>query len=250
MFVSKLNGPNYTFCWANKMSSRPNDDFIAVRQSKSKSVHHRMFTRKLRNYSTKMEILKWNRQVFKIFGMCSLDEGSEFWLKIGQIISVSFILLNFYSLEWFSALYIVDHYQMGDIDRNLFVLIQTIGTVPSIASFISLVYRKTSVREYFDRIQTIFDKCMWASCFNFSFKSKNEFEILDQSSPSARIYIRTNELCEKFIKWAIVFIGTSYVASTIVPIIIGVIFYWIKDGHVETKSLYLPLKMRYSSDCP
>lgn len=106
-----------------------------------------------------MEILKLNRRIFKLFGMCSLGDENGFLLKFAQIISVFFIMMNFISLEWFSVLYLAEHYQSGDIDQNLFVLIQVIGTLPSIASFISLVYRMTSVSDYFDKIQNVFDKC-------------------------------------------------------------------------------------------
>lgn len=104
-------------------------------------------------------MLKLNRRIFKLFGMCSLRDKNGFSLRIAQIISVFFIMMNFISLEWFSVLYLAEHYQSGDIDQNLFVLIQVIGTLPSIASFISLVYRMKSVRDYFDKIQNVFDKC-------------------------------------------------------------------------------------------
>lgn len=177
--------------------------------------------------------------------MCSLGDGSDLSLKIGQLFSVAFILLNFFSLEYFSILYIVDHYQLGDIDRNLFVLIQTIGTVPSIVSFISLVYRMASVQEYFDRIQKNFDECKYDSIFELRSHLDNCDRFSDETTPSAKIYAQANGLCEKFIKWSITFIGISYMASTLVPIVIGVFFFWIKDGYVETEKLYLPLKMRY-----
>lgn len=115
--------------------------------------------------TSKMEILSLNRRIFKIFGLCSLGRGSDFRLKFGQIISIFFILINFYSLEYFSVLYLAEHYQMGDIDQNLFVLIQVIGTLPSIASFISLAYRMTNVCEYFDKIQNVFDRCTCGLAF-------------------------------------------------------------------------------------
>lgn len=116
-----------------------------------------------------MEILKLNRRILKIFGMCSLGEKSAFWLKCAQLISVFFILINFSSLVGFSLLYIVEHYQMGDLDQNLFVVIQVIGSFPSIASFISLVYRMTSARDFLDKIQKIFDQCNQVLYFLFSF---------------------------------------------------------------------------------
>lgn len=106
---------------------------------------------------SKMGILEWNRRILRIFGMCSLENG--FWLRLAQSASVAFILLNFWSLEWFSALYLADHYRIGDIDRNLFVVIQVFGTFPSFASFISLVYRRRNVCEYFDQMQQIYNRC-------------------------------------------------------------------------------------------
>lgn len=179
--------------------------------------------------------------------MCSLGDGRDFWLKSGQMFCALFILLNFFSLEYFSILYVVEHYQMGDIDRNLFVLIQVIGTFPSIVSFCSLVYRMASVRRYFDKMQHIFDQCnckltIISVCVRII---ANYFP--DKCTPSAVIYVQTNDLCEKFIKWAITFIATSYMASTLVPIIVGAVFFCIRDGFVKTENLYLPLKMKYAT---
>lgn len=130
-----------------------------------------------------MEILKLNRRVFKLFGMCSLGEENGFLLKIGQIVSVFLIMMNFISLEWFSVLYLAEHYQSGDIDQNLFVLIQVIGTLPSIASFISLVYRMKSVCGYFDQIQNVFDKCNCRLNFVFFFSIR----IIDSLYPQMKI---------------------------------------------------------------
>lgn len=196
-----------------------------------------------------MEILKLNRQILRAFGMCSLGEKRAFWLKCVQLLGVFSILINFSSLVGFSLLYIAEHYQMGDLDQNLFVVIQVIGSFPSIASFISLVYRMTSVRDFLDKIQKIFDQCNWVLYVLLSlfFDWLKTLFFSDENISSAKIYERENELCEKFIKWTLIFILSGLYASTLVPIVVGALFYYVRDGYVETTKLYLPLKMKWIS---
>lgn len=106
-----------------------------------------------------MEILHVNQRILKMLGMCSLADGRDFRSKLHQIAITILIMILLTLIEWSSALFCLEHYRIGDINSNLFAVIQFIGTLPAIASCISLVYRKSSVRDYFARIQSVFDQC-------------------------------------------------------------------------------------------
>lgn len=68
--------------------------------------------------------------------------------------------------------------------------------------------------------------------------------ISDEAAPSAPIYLRANELCEKLIKWSIILVDVAYFVPTISLILGGIVFYKVNDGYVETTNLYLPLKLK------
>lgn len=209
------------------------------------SVHIRLSSENVYFLSTKMEILKLCRRSLQFFGMCPLGDGSGFWIKIGQIFSASFFLFNFFSVELFSALFCWEHYQIGDLHQHLFAFIQFIGALPTIFSFISLIFWQNRVRDYFDKIQHISDEC---KC-GMNFSSFLRFAMIvahfpDELSPFARIYARANKMCELFLKWALTFVIASFLASTFALVIIGALFYYVRDGSIDTKNLYLPLKLK------
>lgn len=105
-----------------------------------------------------MKILQNNKRVMEIIGMCALADGSDIRLKVSQMANAAVLLILFLLVEWFSMLYCLEHYRIGDIANNLFAVIQVIGDAPTIACFISLMYQKKSVREYFERLQKIVDE--------------------------------------------------------------------------------------------
>lgn len=74
--------------------------------------------------------------------------------------------------------------------------------------------------------------------------NSNFFFFPDENTSSVRIYVRTNNLCELILKWSITVITVSYFVSTIFAIAAGALFYYLKDGHVKTENLYLPLKLK------
>lgn len=106
-----------------------------------------------------MEVLRLSRRILTVMGICLLPNGSSFSLEFGQMVGAILTLVMCILTAWYSALYCLEHYQMGDIDQNLFAVIQLVATVPTIPSLFSLIYRKANFRDYFDKIQTIFDKC-------------------------------------------------------------------------------------------
>lgn len=106
-----------------------------------------------------MKILQMNRRILSVTGMCSLANGIGFRFKFCQTICAVLVLIGFILIEWYSVLFCLEHYRMGDLDHNLFAVEQLIGNFPSFASFISLVYQMKSVRDCLKRIQKVCDKC-------------------------------------------------------------------------------------------
>lgn len=146
----------------------------------------------------------------------------------------------------YSALYYLEHYQIGDIDENWFALIQLIGCAPAIASFISLIYQMGNIREYLDEIQKIFNKCnceLNPISLRFPVQISSSL-IPDENTPSARIYEQTNIVCEIFIKWSTTFVTSSYLMTLFFGTAAGILYYYLKDGHVDTENLHLLVKMK------
>lgn len=192
-----------------------------------------------------MEMLPSSRRIFSKFGICSLPDGSPFHSKVGQMAIAMLILFIYIVGTWYSALYCLEHYQIGDIDENWFALIQLIGCVPAIASFISLIHQMTNIRDYLDEIQKIFNKCNCAMDLTFFFFVQTGSNLVsDENTASARIYARTNSVCEIVIKWSIAFVNSSYLATLTFTIAAGIIYYSITDGHVDTENLHLLVKMK------
>lgn len=81
--------------------------------------------------------------------------------KLRQLISIIVILLVFLSLNAFSVLYCVEHFLMGDLFNNLFAFIQVVVGVSEFGTYLSLIYRMDSVRQFFDRLQAIFNQCSY-----------------------------------------------------------------------------------------
>lgn len=79
---------------------------------------------------------------------------------------------------------------------------------------------------------------------SFPFRSNNCETFSDETTSSFRFYVKVNNLCERFIKWGVLILTTSYMASTLVAVAGGALFYYIKNGRVELENLYLPLKMK------
>lgn len=70
--------------------------------------------------------------------------------------------------------------------------------------------------------------------------------LTDEHSPSAsQYYSKTNELCRKITKWPLTIQSIAYVAPGLFLLVAGTIFYYDRDGFVETEKLYMPLKTRY-----
>lgn len=113
------------------------------------------------DYTVDMEVLRVSRRILTTMAICSLPNGNASRLKVLQLAVAILILVIFILGGWYSALYCFEHYQIADMSQNLFALIQFVGSVPTIGSFISLICRRTNVRDYFDKIQTIFNKCIW-----------------------------------------------------------------------------------------
>lgn len=198
-----------------------------------------------RDSTIKMQTLQVSRRIITIFGMCTLADGSGFGSKVGQIITMILALIMLIQLDWFSVCYVWQHLKVDDVQSSTFALMQVIAVFCTIASFILLIYHRTSVCHFFEQIQSIVVQCKFRKKLIFCLGDSLKICIFpDKSTTSAVIYIQTNKFCETFMVWVTLFMVVSYVASTIMPVIGGILYYHIKDGMVDTRNLYLPLKLK------
>lgn len=81
----------------------------------------------------------------------------------------------------------------------------------------------------------------------FPFNRLEHFNFLtDKYAPSAsHYYLKTNELCRKITKWFLTVQSIMYATPGLFLLAAGTVFYYDRDGYVETKKLYMPLQTRY-----
>lgn len=70
-------------------------------------------------------------------------------------------------------------------------------------------------------------------------------QFLVKTTPSVVLYLRANNSSERFIKLMIMTIAGGFTIAVLFLAAIGAAFYYIRDGHIETVNLYLPLVLRY-----
>lgn len=66
----------------------------------------------------------------------------------------------------------------------------------------------------------------------------------DESTSSAPIYVRVNEKFEMLVKWTLIFAAITHWISAFIILIAAILFYYIKDGYVETGNLHRLLKLK------
>lgn len=106
-----------------------------------------------------MEVLRVTRQVYKIYGICSLPEESDFRSKLSQMSSVALVLTVMIAYQWSNVHYFVEHLLMGDIENSLFASIQVIGLLSLFTSLVSLNYKMKTVFRFFETLQNLYDEC-------------------------------------------------------------------------------------------
>lgn len=117
---------------------------------------------------------------------------------------------------------------------------QVFGVVPMYLSYISLALHRHRIHQLLVELQNIFDKCEWKrfvfEIINFLFRF-----FIDRHTSAAHSYLKTNDLCEKFMIWSLIVQEVSYLGPSIILLVFGIIVHYVQDGHVEMKDLYMPL---------
>lgn len=107
-----------------------------------------------------MKILELNRFIFELFGMSALETNRQSRLfRIGSLSISAVIMISLLSQEWFSGLYVIEHFRLGDIDQNLFVVMQIFGVTSTTLSMLSLMCQRKRIRDYFDKLETVVNRC-------------------------------------------------------------------------------------------
>lgn len=142
-----------------------------------------------------------------------------------------FIIINFvYQLE------------VGNIVELLNAGLLTAGTATAFSSYISIDYQRKNTRILFHTLQATFGKT------NFLFSSFIRFELkiffaAEHSSSAEHLYLGTNDMCERNMKWAMIILHATYVLPGVISLVGGSIF--DHDGHhIDAQNLHIPLKTR------
>lgn len=169
-----------------------------------------------------MKTLKSIRQAFAFIGY--LPGDGKFRHKIVSLL----IVLILFAFELTSVIYMVRHLQFGDIANSMFAGLEAAATFTEIGSLFSLIYHRKKVQRVFDSFQQICDR------------------IIDKNKPSAVFFIQAEITSEKLLKYAFVGLNGGYILSSLIFVILDAIYHYIRDGHIESGKLFLPLKIRWN----
>lgn len=197
--------------------------------------------------SLKMKILPFSRRFFILCGVCALPQGSDFRARFRQIITVLSISVNIQVMELGFVLYGLYQLETGNIFNLLFGVLHVTAGNATRLSYLTLIFQSKKLRNLFDGMETISEMCKSRKKHPFQFIWLNilNFSIGEHSPLAENLYLRTSELCDRILKWALIYQAFFYVSPGISILVGGAIYYYIHDGHVEPKNLYMPLKTRY-----
>lgn len=195
-----------------------------------------------------MESLKLSQKIFKVIGWCSLAKETKLTLKVWQIICVFFIVIPFIMVAWGSGLALLEELQMGFFGKNAFILIEVLAPSTILLSFISLVFRRKNIRDFCDKTQQIFNQC------NLNFQlflllilhNNNNDDFSDENKAGFEFYSRADKLCELIIKWVTMSLAVSIIITMLFPVFGGAAFFYMRDGYVEAKNLFLSMHTKYA----
>lgn len=195
-----------------------------------------------------MRILALNRRICVLYGFCSPTEESDFRAKFRQLFTIAFILINLLIMKWASAMFALHQLKMGNIVELLGAIHQLAATTTALFSFLSIVCQRQNTRRLLNGLQTIFDQCKFRkkNCFHFfSIGTFHFFFVVEYSTSAEHLYLRTNESCERNMKWAMIIMHGAYLFPGLIILLGQTTFYHVRDGIVEPQNLYMPLRTRY-----
>lgn len=192
-----------------------------------------------------MKILVLNRGLCVLCGLCSPSDESTIWTKFDRIASIAFILVNFILLGMAYTMYLLYQLESGDIEHLLYACLQSTALTTMTLSYMTIAYQRKNTDNFFNGLQKIFDQCKFEAKSQFLDFSFDHFNSMTDERSSAEVkYLKTNELCEKLMKWAIITQLGLFLIPTSTYLVIGALFHYAHDGHIEKSKLYLPLKTR------
>lgn len=193
---------------------------------------------------TEMKILLNTRRALAIIGYLPGERIFRFQIVHSIISLLLAILLNAFVAT--SVVFVVRHLQIGDIENSLQATFQVLGTIPLIASFVTIIYHKEKVRSVIDTLQEISNKCNWPFVSSNSLATKLwQFSQLcwtGEKEPSAVFFKRADMLSENCYKYLMVVFFGGYIVSSVAILAAGALFHLIRDGIVEPNHLFLPTK--------
>lgn len=197
-----------------------------------------------------MKILPFSRRFYDLCGVCAPPEGSDFVANSRQMITVVYIFVSTQVMELGFIMYALYQLEMGNIFNLLFAVLHVAASNAARLSYITVIPQSKNLRDLFSGMQTILNQCKFRktskflrSCHLFGWNFSN-FSTAEHSPLAKQYYSKTNELCDKILKWSLIIQASCYVIPALSILVCGAIFYYIHDGHVEPQNLYMPLKTR------
>lgn len=192
-----------------------------------------------------MELLKVNRNILKILGLCSLTSAeSALRLRIVGRIAIVVVELGSFMLTWYASyFYLMAHYP--PFQHCIFAVAQMFASTQMSVSFMSLIVQAEKVRNSYDEIQGMFDQCESGIELEFSKFILHfiQIQFAGKTAKMALAYLRVNYFCERFIKWTLCAVPGLFSLGMYFLAAAGAVFYYSRDGRVETERLFLPLQL-------
>lgn len=198
-----------------------------------------------------MKIFRNTRRIFSIVGY--LPEEPVFTGKFGHAIT-SFVIFGTLAVcETINVVYAVRKWKIGDYQNCMYGFLQFAAMLPAVFSFCTFMCHKAELRDVIQGLQQIYDKCN-ANEFQITLRrdvvALNLFRLISlakltgELKPSSADFEWTDRFSENCLKIALIVEQSGFIFSSCMGAAITCLYYYKRDGLIEFKNIYLPLKSR------
>lgn len=153
-----------------------------------------------------MQILPVLRRNATLYGICATHEESDVRFKYVQNIVIVIFTFLLCLLISFTMAEVLHQLQIGDTFLCLFASAQLVSSLSAIGSYVSIILQMKNIRNIFNELQNIFDKCkfsenqivfmkFYSTHFNLFFsQTKGRHQLYSICAPANRLNISLNSL--------------------------------------------------------
>lgn len=112
-----------------------------------------------------MRILIVSEKFASLCGLCSVSDERHVRFKYGQKVIIVIFLIFLVAYGYFCANEILYQRMVGDIYLCLFACAEFLSYLTVVGSYLSIIVQMANVRNIFNGIQKIFDRCRYIGTY-------------------------------------------------------------------------------------